>query len=187
MATRKKKPSMEDLTIFEQKIFNAIINSDCYCKPGDPTCEDWLDANHRWRAIFDGVIGVINERKETSNLVAHARRELTLLGEEPDIIDEYIRVIQAFADMGHSGGSAEIAIPVINSLLMFKNITPLTDDPEEWMEIDKNMFDGVSTLWQSRRRSDAFSTNGGKTYYLLSEGAHYHNQRPLHETVRKEG
>jgi hypothetical protein len=97
-----------------------------------------------------------------SNLVDHARRELELIGEEPEIIDGYLKVIQAFADMGHSGGSASIAIPTLNRLLQFQNLKPLTDDPSEWNQVD-------ILGWQNNRNSEAFSTDGGKTYYLLSE------------------
>lgn len=119
-----------------------------------------------------------------SNLVAHAKRELELVGEEPEIIDGYLKVIQAFADMGHSGGSASVAIPVINELLQFNNLTPLTDDPSEW----NNVSDiSGEEMWQNRRNSEAFSTDGGKTYYLLSEGGNAKNPRPLHEALKKGG
>ena len=92
-----------------------------------------------------------------SNLVAHARRELELIGEEPDTIEGYLKVIQAFADMGHSGGSASVAIPTINRLLQFENLTPLTDDPADWIEVGYDM-------WQNRRNPKMFSEDGGQTY-----------------------
>lgn len=96
------------------------------------------------------------------SLSAHAKRELELIGEEPDVIVGYLKVIDAFVGMSHSGGSAMVAIPVINDLLQFKNLSPLTDNPDEWMDVDNGM-------WQNRRNAEAFSTDGGKTYYLLSE------------------
>lgn len=92
-----------------------------------------------------------------SNLVEHARRELQIIGEDPEVIDGYLKVIQAFADMGHSGGSAMVAIPTINRLLSFENLAPLTDDPVDWIEVGDD-------LWQNRRCSRMFSTDGGKTY-----------------------
>lgn len=92
-----------------------------------------------------------------SNLVAHARHELELIGEEPDTVEGYLKVIQAFADMGHSGGSAAVAIPVVNRLLQFENLTPLTDDPADWIEVGPS-------VWQNRRNSRMFSEDGGKTY-----------------------
>jgi len=97
-----------------------------------------------------------------SNLVNHARRELGIIGEEPEIVEMYINVVKAFVDFGHSGGSASVAIPVINELLQFKNLSPLTDDPGEWVHHGNN-------TWQSCRNSEAFSDDGGKTYYLLSD------------------
>jgi hypothetical protein len=103
-----------------------------------------------------------------SNLVKHARYELTLLGEEPETIEGYLRVIQAFADMGHSGGSAAFAIPVLSRLLQYGNLRPLTNDPDEWV-CHKDPVAGSPGLWQNTRCSEAFSTDGGKTYQLLSE------------------
>lgn len=104
-----------------------------------------------------------------SNLVAHARMELSLLGEEPDVIEGYLKVIQAFADMGHSGGSASVAIPTINDLLQFKNLTPINDDPSTWLDVTNMGGPDGEHLWQSKRNPEVFSDDGGKTYYLLSE------------------
>lgn len=114
-----------------------------------------------------------------SNLVEHARTELALIGEESETVEGYLNVIQAFADMGHSGGSASVAIPTIAALLQFKNLKPLTDDPDEWRNVsDQSGYE----LWQSRRNSEAFSDDGGATYWLLSEGAHAGNRSPLHQS-----
>lgn len=128
----------------------------------------------------------IQPAKQQSNLVDHARRELLLINEEPETIEGYLNVIQAFADMGHSGGSASVAIPVINQLLQFKNLSPLTNNPLEWMHVGGDMWppDGV---WQNVRNGEAFSHDGGKTYYLLSEGGSDAHPEPLHksEEIRK--
>lgn len=103
-----------------------------------------------------------------SQLVAHAKTELELLGEDPEFMQGYLNVIQAFADMGHSGGSASVAIPVINKLLRYKNLTPLTDNPIEWIYHSKDISppDGV---WQSKRDFSCFSYDGGKSYYSLED------------------
>jgi hypothetical protein len=108
-----------------------------------------------------------------SNLVDHARYELELIEEDPEYIEGIVNVIQAFADMGHSGGSASVAIPTINELLQFNNLAPLTNNPDEWMKVDDE-------TWQSQRNPEAFSNDGGKTYYLLSEGGNDNHREPLH-------
>ena len=111
-------------------------------------------------AAKDAVQKIVDETPSESNFMIHARRELELLGEEPEIVEGYLKMIQIFADMRHSGGSASVFIPTLTRLLWFKNLTPLTDDPDEWVH---------HTTWQNVRNGEAFSDDGGKTYTLLSE------------------
>jgi hypothetical protein len=118
-----------------------------------------------------------------SNLVDHARNELELIGEEPETIAGYLKVIQAFADMGHSGTSAMVAIPVINDLLQFKPLSLLRDDPAEWMHVGEDQWGQEGGIWQSRRNPEAFSKDGGKSYYLLSEDVG-DGVRPIHFTAK---
>lgn len=118
-----------------------------------------------------------------SNLVNHAKRELALLGEDPEIIEGYLKMIQIFADMGHSGGSASVFIPVLNALLQFKNLKPLTDDPEEWQQLTQEVWPDPQATWQNRRDGEAFSKDGGKTYYLLSEREKYKLACPIHDSL----
>lgn len=114
-----------------------------------------------------------------SNIVDHARRELERIGEEPDVIEWYCKTIRTFTEYGHSGGSASVTIPVLNELLQLRNLTPLTNDPREWLHHDEGVFppDGV---WQNIRNGEAFSNDGGYSYYLLSEGGNNQNRGPLH-------
>lgn len=114
-------------------------------------------------------------RRPPSNLVAHARRELALIGEEPATVDGYVKVIQAFADMGHSGGSASVAIPTIHRLLNFENLARLTDNPDDWIEVGYG-------LWQNRRCSRMFSEDGGKTYTDVNDDGPA-SERPVHTSA----
>lgn len=108
------------------------------------------------------------KRRVESNLVAHARRELRIIGEDTDTTRGLCRVVQAFADMGHSGGSAPYAIAYLERLLKYQPLSDLTDDPSEW--IDRHAEGLFPTpFWQSKRNPEAMSTDGGVTYYLLSE------------------
>lgn len=116
--------------------------------------------------------------ESTSNLVNHAKRELSRLNNDEAFNACIINAVAAFAQYGHSGGSASVAIPLLNDLLQFKNVTPLTDDPKEWNEV------GAKT-WQSSRNPEAFSEDGGKTYYLLSDrDTHEGAKLPQYETEK---
>jgi hypothetical protein len=99
-----------------------------------------------------------------SNLVAHARRELERIGEEPGTIDWYLDVVRAFASYGHSGGSAMVTISVLERLLRFQPLSGLTDDPVEW--IDRSEVSGTP-WWQNVRDPRAMSHDGGETYWLV--------------------
>lgn len=105
-----------------------------------------------------------------SNLVEHAKRELALLDNDEEFNESIIKAVEAFASYGHSGGSASYAIPILTELLQFHNLQPITDNPEEWMEVGEG-------VWQNTRRPDAFSNDGGQTYRLNSEFA------PVHDSV----
>lgn len=117
-----------------------------------------------------------------SNLVDHARRELETIGEEPEIIDQYLKVVKAYADMGHSGGSHAVAVVVVNQLLQFQNLSPLTDDPSEWYFHGEDVWGAEGGIWQNTRNSEAFSRNGGKSYYLLSDSVDEDNNRPFYNS-----
>ena len=133
------------------------------------------------------VVGFVEESEhvytfmdeQESNLVTHARRELELIGEDPEFVAGYLEVISAFAKMGHSGGSASVAIPVINSLLQYKNLSPLTDNPDEWMHLTEEEWPDPEACWQNIRNSECFSRDGGKTYTSLKDKNTVHTSEPF--------
>jgi hypothetical protein len=102
-----------------------------------------------------------------SPLIEHARRELALIGEDEWITNGIVKIVSAFAEMGHSGSSAEAVTGYLERLLRFKALTPLTDNPAEWHYHGPEM--GGGPLWQNIRDSRAMSTDGGKTYTLVDE------------------
>jgi len=104
------------------------------------------------------------------DLLSHARTELASMGEEPEIIEWYIGVLEKFVDLEHSGASLEITSNVLFRLMQFKNLTPLTNDPDEWLDVSAYTKE-KDPVWQSKRNMEAFSHDGGETYYILSEKA----------------
>lgn len=140
--------------------------------PAGPANQDEYDI----AAMYD------EEPAEEGNLYKHAKRELELLGEESAVVEGYLEMIKIFAKMGHSGASAFIFIHTLSDLMQFKNLTELTDDPDEWIHVGEEVWGKAPGIWQSSRNSEAFSNDGGKTYYLLSEGI---DGSPLHDSKKK--
>lgn len=99
-------------------------------------------------------------------LVEHAKAELARINEDQNTINGILKVVQAFADGGHSGGSAPMAIDYLEKLLRFEPLSPLTSDPAEW--IDRSDISGYP-IWQSSRDPRAFSYDGGKTWGYIRE------------------
>lgn len=104
-----------------------------------------------------------------TTLVEHARRELDLAGEfdsDPAMAQSIVAAVAAFSSYRHSGTSAELAADALNLLLHRRTLTPITNDPDEW--IDRSEVSG-NPLWQNLRDSAAFSNDGGRTYWILDE------------------
>jgi hypothetical protein len=120
-----------------------------------------------------------------SNLVKHAEREMRLAGlydEGSDygglIPEAVMELIRPFAAGGHSGGSAEITLELFERLSRFRALTPLTSDPNEWMDVKEYGPRPMVPLWQSARDSRCFSEDGGKTYYDVAD-----SEKVMHMSV----
>lgn len=121
------------------------------------------------------------EDEAESPTVGHARRELELVGEDADVIEWYLKTISAFMSYGHSGGSFFATLPVLNVLLKKENLSPLTDDPDEWYHHEADMWDGKTGIWQNKRNAKMFSKDKGKTYFDVDapgNGVKHTNPKP---------
>lgn len=124
-----------------------------------------------------------------SGLVAHAKRELDLVGMTDDSDGKsklgregLLDLIRQFASQGHSGTSAAWMMNMFVRLVMFSPLTELTSDEDEWNEVGGG-------VWQSTRNSEAFSKDRGQTYTLLSEehdARRASTQIPVHTSRVKE-
>lgn len=99
-----------------------------------------------------------------SNLVKYAEDELKLLGgkdcEMQSIMNQRIlEVVKIFSEQGHSGFSANYAINIIEKLLRYEPLTPLTGEESEWADD----FDGQGTR-QNKRCSRVFKRKDGTAY-----------------------
>jgi hypothetical protein len=102
------------------------------------------------------------------SLIEHAKRELATLrrpDEDPDTADAQgwieecvLNCVEAFAKAGHSGSSAAYTTSILERLLRFEPLGPLTGMPDEWFRplCPTEMHD----VEQNKRCSHVFRENG---------------------------
>lgn len=94
-----------------------------------------------------------------------------------------VGVVDALAATGDISG-AELAEPLA-VLLRHGTLSELSDDPGEWA--DRREQTG-RRLWQSRRNPDAFSEDGGDTYFLLQQRQQSSpDPAPTHQSLKVRG
>lgn len=77
-----------------------------------------------------------------------------------------LKMVELFADEGHSGMSAGIAVSLFSKLAAYEPLTPLTGEPDEWTDIG----DG---FWQNKRCPRVFKGLDGRAYDI--EGRVFHD------------
>lgn len=112
------------------------------------------------------------------------------------INNDILEIIEVFANQGHSGFSANYAIPIINKLLKQSFVLPLTGEDGEWAEVtdgvyqnkregsifkDKDRFDGKAYYIYGK----SFSDNGGRSFYT-NRDSHVIVEFPLRELPKTE-
>ncbi|WP_137921658.1 hypothetical protein [Hydrogenophaga sp. 2FB] len=76
-------------------------------------------------------------RAKPSNLLSHADRELPHIGtdEMGQLMAKNMReLVLVFGTQGHSGFSASYATGLLQTLLRYEPVAPLTGDPGEWVD-----------------------------------------------------
>jgi len=111
-----------------------------------------------------------------SNLVKHAEEEMRRAGlfdADSDyngmVAGAVMKLVEVHAKEGHSGMSHALTLDVFNRVVNFKTLTPITNDPEEWVNVSEYGGPGDKPVWQNRRDSVWFSNDGGKTGYSIDD------------------
>lgn len=85
------------------------------------------------------------------------------------IAKEVLKLLDTWHEQGHSGGSASLTLFIFNKLVNHKVLSPITDSPDEWMDVSEYNGPNAPAMWQNRRQSTLFSHDGGQTYYDIDE------------------
>lgn len=91
--------------------------------------------------------------------VKYAQDKLNRINKDKDGLQDAINkdildIIKIFSEQGHSGTTASYTISMLERLLRFKPITPLTGEDDEWNQISDNQ-------WQNKRCSSVFKYADG--------------------------
>lgn len=104
-----------------------------------------------------------------SNHVAFAKAELDRLmpgDDNADDRDAILSVIEAVAAMHMSGGQASVFIPIIERLMSYAPLSPLTGNEDEWEDVTDHQSSEFKTAgyrsYQNRRCSTVFKTVYGE-------------------------
>jgi len=96
------------------------------------------------------------------------------------ICKHVLKLLDVFADEGHSGSTAPYAINLFKTLAMYEPIVPLTGEDWEWTYVSGDLDGRI--LYQNKRCSHVFKDEDGQAYdidgkvfwewarYPLSEG-----------------
>jgi len=102
-----------------------------------------------------------------SNMLKWAEAELKLAGyniNDPEdgpnrrLAEGTLELLKVFSEQGYSGMSAPYAVALFEKLAMWKQLTPLTGESDEWMEVGPD-------VWQNKRASNVFKGEDGRAYW----------------------
>lgn len=118
-------------------------------------------------------MGALTERPPSS-LAEYAEEELRRAG-LLDTGSDYdgwlgrcvLDLMAMFVSQGHTGESAARVLGLLDRLLQFKPLSPLTYAEDEW--VDRTALNEGQPLWQNRRDPTVFSDNQGATWWSLDD------------------
>lgn len=103
------------------------------------------------------------------SLLAHAELELDIIGETGDMRKHILYMVNEFAKEGHSGTSANHAINVLDKLLRFEPLTPLTGEDREWTEVSDNLYQNKRCFHVFKENGVAYDGNGIVFYEVTKD------------------
>lgn len=103
-----------------------------------------------------------------ANMLSFAKEELRRLRSldgKPDEMQDAIEanvlgMVELFAAGGHSGSSAAYTLGILEKVLAFKPVTPLTGEADEWTAVDS----GYDMVAQNKRCFHVFKRADGTAY-----------------------
>jgi hypothetical protein len=98
-------------------------------------------------------------------MISFAKSELEKLDLEETEKRVILKIVETFANSDQSGSSACYAIDIINRLLCYKPLTPLTGEDDEWVEVYTEVYQSKRCPYVFKNKDEAYilESNGMKT------------------------
>ena len=110
-------------------------------------------------------------------MIEYAKKELARIEHDEDGLQDLmdkcvLEVLGVFAEQGHSGFSAGYVIRLLERLMRFLPLTPLTGEDDEWNEIAPGKYQNrrCGRIFKENGQAydidgKAFSDDGGRTWF----------------------
>lgn len=104
-----------------------------------------------------------------SNIKQFAISELTRIGMynsddemNQDMCKHILKMVDTFSEEGHSGFSASYAIGILEKLLRWEPLSPLTGEDDEWMEVGFGIYQNIrcSHVFKKGKNGRAYDLDG---------------------------
>ena len=114
------------------------------------------------------------------SIESFARDELTragLFAKDSDyggmLGDAVMKMVKVFADEGHSGASAGMAISIFERIARYEPLTPLTGEPDEWNEVGHGVYQNrrCHSVFKDGADSQAYNAEG--RIFREPNGSHF--------------
>jgi hypothetical protein len=121
-----------------------------------------------------------------SNLKTYAIDELTRIGMygsddemNNEMCNHILKMIDVFDEEGHSGFSAEYAINILQKLLRWEPLSPLTGGDDEWCEVSDGIFQNkrLSRVFKNGKDGQAYDIRG--KVFVEPDGCSYTSRDSL--------
>ena len=121
------------------------------------------------------------------NLLEHAKNELDVAGllhsecKEQQVMNKNIlELVETFSNQRHSGSTANYVISIVEELLKFKPIRPLTGAEDEWVEVGEGLYQNKRCSSVFKKNDEAYDING---YYIEDQKGVTYTNSEYHMSV----
>ena len=175
----KEKEALDKYVKLHRRTFNDSERNEAE-KESAQLIKTITDLNEKMTGIIDKIYpkkkSLASDIRETAiiaGLMDHAKEELDRAGlfdkdsdYEGMIGNCVMALMKVFCEQGHSGFSAPWVVDVFSNLTSWKTLTPISDDPSEWGEVE---MDKDKKTWQNKRNPALFSNDEGKTFWDVDD------------------